>query len=146
MDAFGYYWYIQCYFQLFHYTFYQAVLQTGHNTSEYFTFCGKGKLGHRVFPYNPQHNGNVPFPEVLFLSGSLAQLWGFFLFKHVISSYHLHLAICFSWVNWFLIQWWLLSRLLLTDCACVLILSPFPCTLLSLMVSQLQKHWILLKN
>lgn len=47
---------------LLHQAFYQAAPQTGHNTSQYCIFCGKGKLGHRVFPHNPQHRGNVSFP------------------------------------------------------------------------------------
>lgn len=52
--------------------------------------------GTKSFPCNPLHNGNMPFPEVLFLSGSLAELWVFFFLN--ISS-HLTtfiVAICFS--------------------------------------------------
>lgn len=60
------------------------------------TFCGKGKLGHRVFPYNPQHHGNVSFSLYCCLSQKCCfcqaalQSCGFFLFEHLIPSFHLH--------------------------------------------------------
>lgn len=67
------------------------------------TSCGKEKLGHRVFPYNPQHCGNVSFPLYCCLSQKccfcqaalLSCGFVFFFFKHLIPSFHVHFGCLF---------------------------------------------------
>lgn len=101
----------------------------------------------RVFPYNPQHDGNGSpslcscLSQKCYFCQATLQHCGFFLFKHCSSHPSTFiLAVSLSWAYWFPIQWRLLSSLLLTDCACVVILNTLPYTSHSLVASRLSKN------